>query len=207
MAATMTEQGGIVRRFLPQSTGGPTVCREVRVAGKVSKIEGYAALFGVVADLRWTKEVILPGAFRESLRNKDDVRALFNHDPNLILGRTTAGTLELREDSRGLWYGVTLPDTQVARDLVVNLKNGNITGSSFAFEVLDEEPQAIDGVSVRAITRAKLYDVSPATYPAYADTTAEARGADRDYLEALRQREAEALALAVRCAGLELKGN
>lgn len=202
--------GGICRRFTPMVDGDYLRHIEPRDGGGPSTIEGYAAVFDVVTDLGWFKEVIMRGAFTESLRNKDDVRGLFNHNPDAILGRTTAGTLQLREETRGLWYGITLPDTQVARDLAVSLKRGDITGSSFAFQVLDEEPQTIDGAEVRAITRAKLFDVSPVTYPAYEETTAEARGADLVYLEALRRRRAAVLDaenLAADCATTNLTRN
>lgn len=96
------------------------------------QITGYAAVFNTRSALLFGSfvEEIAPGAFDDVLG--DDVRALFNHDPNFVLGRTRSNTLRLEVDSRGLAYTIDPPDTQTVRDLVLTpLKRGDVTGSSF----------------------------------------------------------------------------
>ncbi len=117
-------------------------------------------------------EIIKPGAFDDVLN--DDVRGLFNHDPNFILGRSSAGTLSLSVDERGLRYDIVAPDTPTICDLVLSpMLRGDINQSSFAFRVArDGESWYEDdeGIVIREITRiSRLYDVSPVTYPAYQD--------------------------------------
>lgn len=158
---------------------------EVREAGEGEKgrvIAGFAARFDEPSEpiMGMFYERIAPGAFSGALR-KSDPRALFNHDPNMILGRKSAGTLRLRELPEGLHYEVDLPDTQCARDLAVSAGRGDIKESSFGFSVAEEkweDPKDSRGLPTRIIVRVdKLYDVSPVTYPAYPTTTSEARGA------------------------------
>lgn len=154
---------------------------EARGAGETRTLSGLAAVFGRETVIGpWFREVIQPGAFTESIA-QDDVRALFNHDPNLVLGRNVSGTLTLSEDADGLRYDVTPPDTTYARDLMVVVDRGDVSQSSFAFEVPDggdewnyDELKA-GKLPLRTITKARLYDVSPVTYPAYTDTTVSAR--------------------------------
>ncbi|MCH7573601.1 MAG: HK97 family phage prohead protease [Candidatus Marinimicrobia bacterium] len=141
-------------------------------------ISGYAAVFNQPADIGYYTEEIAPGAFAESLR-QDDVVALFNHDPNLLLGRSSGGTLRLVEDDRGLHYEFDVPDTQAGQDLVTSVERKDVIGSSFAFRTLDDEWSTKDGEPFRLITRAKLFDVSPVTYPAYRTTSVAARSLDR----------------------------
>lgn len=137
-------------------------------------IEGYAALHGVLSDdLGGFRERLLPGAFRERLG--DDVRALWQHDPLYVFGRTVPGTLTLSEDEIGLRYMVIPPDAQWARDAMASIARGDVSQSSFAFTVLDGESWDMDedGQIVRTISRvARLYDVSPVTYAAYPQTSA-----------------------------------
>ncbi|KAA6031405.1 HK97 family phage prohead protease, partial [Pantoea sp. F_11] len=102
----------------------------------------------------------------------DDVRALFNHDPNFILGRSAAGTLALSVDDKGLRYEITAPETQTIRDLVIApMQRGDISQSSFAFRIArdgDDWYQDDDGVLIHEIYQvSRLFDVSPVTYPAY----------------------------------------
>lgn len=141
-------------------------------AGK--KLKGHAAVFNKLSsNLGGFREQIAPGAFDGVLDN--DVRALFNHDSNHVLGRSSAGTLELGVDKTGLKYSVDLPDTQVGRDLAISVERGDIKESSFAFRVApngDDWEENEDGVIIRTITKfAALMDVSPVTYPAYPDAT------------------------------------
>jgi HK97 family phage prohead protease len=145
---------------------------EARSEGESPIIRGHAAVFDRMSEnLGGFREKIDPGAFDDVLG--DDVRALFNHDANLILGRTTSGTLRLSQDGEGLSYELDPPDTQVGRDLMVSLKRGDITQSSFAFTVADDDwSEDEEGRVVRTIKKVgRLYDVSPVTYPAYPDAS------------------------------------
>lgn len=142
------------------------------------KLAGYAAVFNrdaVIAGL--FRERIAPGAFATAIQ-EDDVRALFNHDPNYVLGRNRSKTLTLSEDGTGLLYEVDPPDTHWARDLMVSVERGDVSQSSFGFSVVREEwttPENRAELPTRTILEARLFDVSPVTYPAYEETTAEAR--------------------------------
>lgn len=166
------------------------LCAEFRVEGGQSpKIIGYAAKFNSLSEEMWGfREQIAPGAFTDAIKNSD-VRALFNHDPNMILGRNKAGTLALFEDSVGLRYEITPPDTQTAKDIVESIRRGDISQSSFGFSMrgggVQEWEDHDDGTSTRTIKKvAQLYDVSPVTYPAYPDTESGLRSAEqvfRDY--------------------------
>ncbi len=140
-------------------------------------IEGHGAVFNQLSqDLGGWRERIMPGAFTRNLATQPDVRALFNHDPNQVLGRTKAKTLRLKEDDIGLHYDVDLPDTQIARDVHTSIDRGDVDQSSFGFFVREqkwsEEPDPADATGkatmiVREVHDADLSDVSPVTYPAY----------------------------------------
>lgn len=150
---------------------------ELRAAGD-RKLSGYAALYSVETTIgSLFREKLAPGAFRDALTRKDDVRALFNHDANQVLGRTAAGTLRLTEDARGLRYDIDLPDTQAGRDLWTSVHRGDISQSSFAFSVETEEWPTVRGseLPLRVVRSLRLFDVSPVTYPAYQETTVSAR--------------------------------
>ena len=116
-------------------------------------------------------ERIMPGAFDSAMSRGDDVRALFNHSPELILGRTKSETLRLSITDRGLHYEIDLGDTTVARDVAEHVRRGDLTGSSFAFMVIGQEFRTENAVDIREITDVELFDVSPVTYPAYEGTT------------------------------------
>ena len=142
------------------------------------KIEGVAAVFydgtpDTEYELPWGDSVerIMPGAFDRALKEKDDVRALFNHNPDWVLGRTTAGTLALSVDKVGLRYAADTPDTRMGLDVTTSIGRGDVSGSSFAFKVTDEDWSTEDEVDIREITGVRLFDVSPTTYPAYESTT------------------------------------
>ena len=134
-------------------------------------IEGYAAVFNSPTDI-WGMftEVIAPGAFADAIASNDDIRALFNHDWNNVLGRTKSGTLRLSEDARGLKFEVDLPNTTLARDLSESLKRGDISQCSFGFvptsETWDYEPE----MPVRTINSVELHEISVVSIPAYEDT-------------------------------------
>lgn len=159
------------RMIMPES--------EIRMDGESGKITGYAAVFDKPTEL-WSgfQEVVRPGAFAKTIR-ESDVRALFNHDPNFVLGRNTAGTLRLWEDTKGLGYEIEPPDTEFAKGLVESLRRGDISQSSFGFWVVKErrtEDNAA-GVTTRELLEVELQDVSPVTFPAYEDTQAMVRSA------------------------------
>ena len=103
--------------------------------GTARTLSGYAALYNSETRIANFREVIAPGAFRSALKRGDDVRGLFNHNPDHVLGRTAAGTLRLSEDARGLRYELDLPDTQLGRDLWTSVRRGDVSQSSFAFTV------------------------------------------------------------------------
>jgi HK97 family phage prohead protease len=140
-------------------------------------VSGYAAVFNSKSeDMGGWVEVIKPGAFSEALVDCD-CRALFNHDANQILGRTTNSTLVLSQDAKGLAYSISLPDTTAARDLAKLVERGDISGSSFSFviEPGTDEWVITDDETVRVLTTIKrLYDVGPVTFPAYPATLSEA---------------------------------
>lgn len=140
------------------------------------KIVGYGAVFNKLSEnLGGFREVIAPGAFDGVLN--DDVRALFNHDRNVVLGRTKASTLRLLVDSEGLQYEIDPPDTQQARDLIVSMDRGDIDQSSFGFYIDEDKwEEDDDGRVVRTVLKLKrLFDVSPVTFPAYPDAPSTAR--------------------------------
>jgi HK97 family phage prohead protease len=155
-----------------------------RMTDDARQVRGYAAAYydgseeteftlweGVV-------ERIIAGAFDRAVK-EDDVRALFNHDPSEILGRRSAKNLTLGTDETGLWYRIDMADTARSHDLLTHIERGDITGSSFAFDVTDETWRKQDGVHIRELRGVRLYDVGPVTFPAYESTTAEAKAADR----------------------------
>ncbi|MCG8430859.1 MAG: HK97 family phage prohead protease [Candidatus Omnitrophica bacterium] len=137
-----------------------------------TKIVGHAAVFNEATDIGGMfREQVAPGAFKESIK-ADDVRALFNHDPNFVLGRNVAGTLRMSEDKKGLAIEIDPPDTQTARDLEVSMRRGDITQMSFAFQVKKETwEEGEEGESdLRTLQEVRLFDVSPVTFPAYDGT-------------------------------------
>lgn len=155
------------------------------------KIVGYAAKFDSLSEEMWGfREQIAPGAFGDALK-VSDVRALFNHDPNYILGRQSAGTLQLSEDDVGLFYEITPPDTQWARDITASIERGDIKESSFAFSMSGGVEEWDDSATpairtIRAI--GALYDVSPVTYPAYPSATSGVRSQQEVAEEHLNKR-------------------
>ena len=150
------------------------------------KIRGYAAIFEKLSVPLWGfREKIAKGAFAESIK-KDDIRALWNHDPNYVLGRNKSGTLALEEDDKGLKIEVTPPDTQWARDLLVSIERKDVTQMSFGFEVEKDEWDRSDEKNViRTLLKSRLSDVSPVTFPAYPQTSVGVRSAEEVYNEFL----------------------
>lgn len=150
---------------------------EVRAKRETSGIEGYAAVFDSWSvDLGGFREIIRPDAFAPALENKPDIRALVDHDPGRIIGRTAAKTLWVSQDDDGLAYLIDVPDTRVGRDILTSIERGDVTGSSFSFRLTpDGDLWSIDrdGTLVRELVRiGVVYDVGPVTFPAYPDTSA-----------------------------------
>jgi HK97 family phage prohead protease len=140
------------------------------------KLGGYAAVFDQTTDLGWMgKERLARTAFADVLADSaTDVRALWNHDMRLLLGRQAAGTLRLSTDTRGLEYEVDLPATSYAQDVRVLAERGDLDGASFAF--LPGDWTWDDATETRTHTSvARLVDVSPVTIGAYAGASTEAR--------------------------------
>jgi HK97 family phage prohead protease len=185
------------RRFSP--TASLRIERRGEGDAAKQRIVGHAAVFEQWTTLYegryWVfKEVIRRGAFANAIKEKQDVRSLFNHDPNFVLGRTTSGTLLLSEDKDGLLSDTEPSDSQTVRDLVLTpIARGDVTGMSFAFMVRRAEKQTTtedddktiidcggerltitrDGeryIEERELLDLDLYDVSPVTYPAYEQT-------------------------------------
>ena len=140
-------------------------------------IRGHAAVFNSASELLagCFREIILPGAFAEALDNYD-TRALFNHDPNLVLGRKSSGTLRMKEDETGLAIEIDLPETSFAKDIEVSMRRGDIKEMSYGFTVAEngqswERDPDGSGNWTRTISKIeKVFDVSPVTYPAYQET-------------------------------------
>ena len=149
--------------------------------GLPEKIGGIAAVVNTVTDMGWYEEMIAPGAFDEALATSD-VRCLFNHEDELILGRQSAGTLSVFVNGDGhLEYENTMDyQSPTHQDVGVAVKRKDIYESSFqlvAKEVVWSESEKHGPMYMRKITKfAKIYDVSPVTFPAYAEgTSTEAR--------------------------------
>lgn len=144
---------------------------EIRTKGR--RLEGYAATFGIAADIGGKfSETIAAGAFGGSLRSRSDVLALVDHDPSRVLARTRSNTLRLSEDSRGLAFDLDLPDTQAGRDVLALAERGDLGGMSFGFTALDEQR---DG-NVRELRAVQLHEISVVlAWPAYDGTVINAR--------------------------------
>lgn len=148
---------------------------ERAAAGKLKQWRGHAAVFGVETQIGTFREKVLPGAFKTAIA-QDDVRALINHDPNLILGRNRAyptPTLRLREDAIGLFVEIDPPDTTYARDMEASIARGDVSQMSFAFTI-PEGGEQWDFTNrdnpLRTISKARLFDISPVTFAAYPTT-------------------------------------
>jgi len=151
---------------------GDCELRAVEPAGEGRrKIAGHAAVFDSLSEDLWGfRERIVPGAFREAI-GRSDIRALLNHDPNFVLGRTANGTLRVHEDDHGLAVEIDPPATGWADDLLVSIGRGDISQMSFAFRVGEDRWDDVAGTRERTILSFdEIFDVSPVTYPAYPDT-------------------------------------
>lgn len=151
-------------------------------------LTGYAAVFGSQSeDLGGFREVISPGAFSDTLASREDVRALRNHDPAMLLGRTSSGTLKLAQDAGGLSFDLDVPDTSYSRDMMTLVKRGDVKGMSFGFNVAKggDSWSKRDGMSLRTINKVKtLGEISVVDSPAYRATSLQIRS---ETLAAFRQ--------------------
>ena len=154
---------------------------QTREDGEKLIIEGYFAVFNSNYDIApGMSESIAEGAFTSSMAN--DVRALTNHDTTLVLGRTKVNTLEIRQDSRGLWGHIEInPNDSDAVNLYNRVKRGDVDQCSFGFDIKSEDTDIRDDGSVHwTIRDVYLYEVSCCTFPAYEETSISARTAERD---------------------------
>lgn len=135
---------------------------------------GYAIRYGVPSQPLPFTEVIAPGAATRSLKSRNNIKAFVNHDTNLVIGSTRAGTLRLTEDDKGVLAEIHLPDTTYGRDLAVSVKRGDVSGMSFGFSKVTDEWDA--DYSNRTVTELRVHEVSPVTgFEAYTQTTAAMR--------------------------------
>lgn len=141
------------------------------------KIIGYAVVFNEASqDLGGFVEVFEPAAVDRTLAERLDVRALVNHDPSQVLGRTTAGTLRLAKDARGLRVEIDPPDTTSGRDILASVARGDVTGMSLAFRVVQPNGERFEqraGGLTRIISDAVILETSVVTFPAYEATDAQ----------------------------------
>ena len=163
---------------------------QTREDGEDLYIEGYFAVFNSIYDIGYgMSESIAPHAFDNTI--SDDVRALINHDTTLVLGRTSAHTLEIRQDERGLWGKIAInPNDSDAMNLYARVKRGDVTQCSFGFDIISENTEFSENGDVHwTIREVKLYEVSCCTFPAYEETSISARTRD---LEEIKKRSLEA---------------
>lgn len=149
---------------------------QTREDGELLAIEGYFAVFDSVYEVgEGMTESIQHGAFTSSMEN--DVRALINHDTTLVLGRTKAGTLQLKEDEHGLWGHVDInPNDVDAMNLYNRVKRGDVDQCSFGFNIVSERADVSEQGSVHwTIEEVDLHEVSACTFPAYEETSISAR--------------------------------
>lgn len=161
----------------------PTQYRAAEDNGELY-IEGYFAVFNSVYEIApGLTESISPGAFADTLGG--DIRALTNHDTTLVLGRTKAGTLELREDGHGLWGRVRINrEDSDAMNLYHRVQRDDVDQCSFGFEILEEDVETRgDGTVHFTIVKVKLYEVSVVTFPAYEETAVAARSAQAEQIK------------------------
>jgi uncharacterized protein len=152
-------------------------------------IEGYFALYESETELwKGSYEIITKGAFDNTLNN--DIRALWNHNTQFVLGRNTNGSLELRTDDKGLFGIIKLPKTQYAQDLYTLVKRGDIDQCSFGFNILAEDLEELASGGYRwRINEIDLHEISVVTFPAYENTSVQARSKEVEQIKARKIEE------------------
>tara|TARA_R110002020_G_scaffold451901_1_gene666122 strand:- start:13475 stop:14164 length:690 start_codon:yes stop_codon:yes gene_type:complete len=179
------------------TTQAPRTKLETRADGdeEAHSISGYGAVFYREGDASTeyvlydspeykVVERIMPGAFDDVLGDGDDILGLYNHDMNLLLGRTGSGTMKLSVDKTGLKYEIDPGDTSISRDVATHIERGDVDGSSFSFKPTSEKWSTEETVEVREIHNVRMLDVGPVTLPAYKGTTTAVRSED-DCAEAM----------------------
>ncbi len=148
-----------------------------------SRLHGYAAVFNSEAVLGDFTEVIRHGAFAKSLATGSNIRALYHHQGDALLGTTRGKTLMLREDDKGLAFELALPDTTHGRDLAVLVERGDVAGCSFGFRVREggDSWEERDGRMVRELRDVELVEITLTSDPAYQDTTVALRSLPRKF--------------------------
>ena len=181
------------RRFASQTV-------ECRAEGEETFFEGYAVKFDEVADLGWMTEEIDRNAASDN--TNDDIRGLFNHDDDQVLGRTKSGTMTWSVDSVGIKYRIKYnPNDPDHVRVMEKVKRGDVSQSSFAFTTKDERWEKRNGKEHRTVLKFKIiYDFSPVTYPAYQNTTVAKRSFESqpkpdDYKKDLAEMDLEAMKL------------
>jgi uncharacterized protein len=166
------------------------------------QIEGYFALYEQETELfEGVFEIISKGAFNNTLNN--DIRALWNHNTQYVLGRNKSGTLEVKEDEKGLFGLIRLPKTQYAEDLFELIRRGDVDQCSFGFNILDEDLEELASGAYRwRIKEIDLHEVSVVTFPAYENTSVQARAKQVEQLEK-RKLDTKKLALQKRLEGFK----
>ncbi len=173
---------------------------EVRAEGGKNILRGHAAVFDKLSvNLGGFREYVRAGAFLKSI-GEDDIRALWNHNTDIVLGRNMAKTLTLSEDKEGLAVEIMLPDTQAGRDARVSVERGDVSQMSFSFRTLKDRWFVEDEEERRELLEAKLYETSPVTFPAYPATDI---SAIREAIGCSSEELAGALALAA--SGQEMR--
>lgn len=141
--------------------------------GAIKKIVGLGVKYNALSqDFGGWRERFQAGAFQFA----ENVRCLFNHDSNFVLGDTRSKSLALDDKADGLYFECALPQRQTVQDLVGDpIARGTVAGCSFMFQAIDTRWEMLDGVDVRTVTKAELFEVGPVTWPAYPDTNVQAR--------------------------------
>lgn len=176
---------------LPNVKPGTHEVRSIRASElrAVKNEDGSRSISGLIpyntlsVDLGGFVEKIAPGAFRDAFDPGADVLSLYNHTLGNLLGRTTSGTLTLTDSDAGLRYTVKLPNTSIANDLVELVDRGDISATSFGFDIDDwDADQTWDyagDLIVRTLNKVSLFEVSPVACPAYPDAAIALRHAPR----------------------------
>lgn len=162
----------------------------------IGTLVGYAAVFNQRSQVLWDfVEVVKPGAFKQSLERGDDIRALWQHNWDDVLGRRSTKTLRIQEDDKGLAVEIDIPDTQVGRDVKTLVERRDVDGQSFGFNTMKDNwtKDKDNGLYIRELIQVDLFDVGPVTVPAYSGTSVEARSMVEQLIREVRSKEKAAM--------------
>ena len=179
-----------------------TITRAAEGSNAEKVIEGYFALYEQETELfDGVYEIITKGAFDNTLNN--DIRALWNHNSQYVLGRSKNGSLEMKADDKGLFGTIKLPNTQYAQDLHELVQRGDIDQCSFGFNILGEDLEELANGGYRwRINEIDLHEISVVTFPAYENTTVQARSKQIEQIEQ-RKMQQKKTELSKRLKGLK----